>query len=462
MKIKRRYVLLIFNLFTLVTVYAQLSGGGEANPYLLTNEDALEEFRDNRFGMFIHWGPVTLRGEEIGWSRKRQIPAEDYDNLYKEFNPVLFDAASWVRIAKQAGMRYLIITTKHHDGFSLWDSQYSNYDMTNTPYGKGVVKSLAEECKIQGLDFGIYYSILDWWHPDYPMTRTETTYVSRSAPETIDPAEESRMEQYQVYMKNQLKELIDLVDPSMIWFDGGWEWPWTHNMGMDLYAYLRGLKDDILINNRIDKALQATQIRKITNPEKYAGDYQTPEQRIGGFNNDIPWETCMTIATQWSWKPNDKIKSVQECIHTLLRTVGGDGNLLFNVGPMPDGRIEHRQVDTLKEMGEWLKVNGESIYGTRGGPYMPNDYMVSTRKGNNIYLHLLEHTEEDIKLPFPNGIEIRKSYFLENGVSIPVQQGEASLSIKLPKTLPNDVATVIVLELDRSASDIEFIRRINY
>ena len=438
---------------------AQHSGGGEANPNLITNQEALKKFRENRFGMFVHWGPVALRGEEIGWSRKRSIPADDYDALYREFNPVLFNAEEWISTAKDAGMKYFVLVAKHHDGFSLWDSQYSEYDMANTPYGMGVVKSLADECKKQGLDFGFYYSILDWWHPDYPLTRTETTYQSER-PGTVDPAYVARMERYQQYIKNQLKELIDMVDPSMIWFDGEWEWPWTHEMGMDLYAYLRALKDELLINNRVDKGRAG--MSGITKSSIYAGDYATPEQEVGAFDNVNAWETCMTIAKQWAWKPNDEMKSKQGCIHTLLQTVGGDGNLLFNVGPMPDGRIEQRQIDRLKEMGEWLQINGQAVYGTRGGPFKPTDYMVSTRKENNIYLHLLKHPGTDFSLPFYKGIKVNQVRFLTNEQTLAFVQHKESIDIILPDSMPDQVASVIVLELSRPSIDLEVIQRLRY
>lgn len=418
-----------------------------------------------RFGMFIHWGPVTLRGTEIGWSRgsdwlgAREVPTADYDNLYKEFDPVLFDAAAWVKAAKDAGMKYIVLTTKHHDGFSLWDSEYSDYDMANTPYGKGVVKSLADESKKQGMEFGVYYSILDWWHPDYPK---HTSTFETERPENVDPKELVAMERYQVYMKNQLKELIDLTDPILIWFDGGWEWPWTHEMGMELYAYLRGLKDDLLINNRVDKGLQGVTTRKIEHSEKYAGDYLTPEQRIGSFNIKNPWETCMTIAQQWAWKPNDSLKSTKDCIQTLVQTVGGDGNLLFNVGPMLDGRIEQRQIDRLREMGDWLKVNGEAVYGTRGGPYIPTDYMVSTYKGNKIYLHILKKPAEELVLPFPKNVKIENAYFLDGKSEVKIAQSKASVAIKFPGTLPDEIVSVLVLELNKPAQDIDVIQRTNY
>lgn len=436
---------------------AQLTGGGgEAYPNLQTNQNALKRFQDNRFGMFIHWGPVTLRGEEISWSRGNQISKEDYDGLYKEFNPVLFNAKDWVTTAKNAGMKYIVLTTRHHDGFCLWDSQFTDYDMASTPYGRGVVKELADECKTQGIDFGVYYTICDWWHEDYPVEYPDPNYQFHVEKDITDPGTKSRMDSYIQYMKNQLKELIDNYDPTMIWFDGEWEWAWTHEMGMDLYAYLRGVKDDLLINNRVDKGREG--MEGTTSSSVFAGDYATPEQRIGNFDNKNPWETCMTIAKQWAWKPNDKLKSKEECIHTLLQTVGGDGNLLFNVGPMPDGRIEQRQIARLHEMGKWLEVNGEAVYGTRGGPYLPSEGLVSSRKDNKIYLHLLKHPGQNLTLPFPKGIKIKEAYLLDGNTSLDFTLKKASLMLKLPDALPDQTASVVVLELNKPAETIELIR----
>ena len=460
MKQLKKYTLLVVGLMFMINANAQLSGGGEANPNLPTNQKVLKEFQDKRFGMFVHWGPVTLRGEEIAWSRGKQIPIEEYDNLYKEFNPVLFDATQWVTAAKNAGMKYIILTSRHHDGFCLWDSQFTDYDMASTPYGKGVIKKLADECKKQGIDFGLYYSICDWQHEDYPVVYPDPDYTFHVEKDITDPEVKARLDKYIQFMKNQLKELIDDYDPSFIWFDGEWEWAWTHEMGMDMYAYLRGLKDDLLINNRVDKGRKG--MEGTTSSKIYAGDYATLEQRVGKFDNENPWETCMTIATQWAWKANDRMKSKKQCIHTLLQTVGGDGNLLFNVGPMADGRIEQRQIDRLKEMGDWLKINGEAVYGTRGGPYKPTDYMVSTRKGNKIYLHLIKPLEGSLKLPFLKGIKVEKAYFLEGNKLVNFSQGKQSIEISLPETLPDDVASVIVLELNKPALDIEVIERIRY
>ncbi len=460
MKHYKFYSFVMAGLLSMSIAYGQQSGGGEANPGLLTNQKALKAFQDKRFGMFIHWGPVTLRGEEISWSRGVQIPIEDYDALHKEFDPVLFDAADWVATARDAGMKYIVLTTRHHDGFCLWDSKYTDYDMASTPYGKGVVKELADECKKQGIDFGVYYSICDWHHPDYPVKYPDKDYKFHVEKDITDPVVKAKIDLYIKYLKNQLKELIDGYDPFVVWFDGEWEWAWTHQMGMDLYAYLRGLKDNLLINNRVDKGREG--MEGVTKSNVFAGDYATPEQRVGKFDNKNPWETCMTIATQWSWKANDKLKSGKECIQTLLQTVGGDGNLLFNVGPMADGRIEQRQVDRLNEMGDWLKINGEAVYGTRGGPYLPTDYMVSTRSGNKIYLHLLKHPGAKLKLPFPKGVKIEKAYFLDGNISLNIDQDKESIKVSLPDTLPDDIASVVVLELNKSAMDIEVIKRIRY
>jgi len=429
---------------------AQYSGGGEAYPGLTTHAHALKEFQDMRFGMFIHWGPVSLRGKEISWSRGREIPMEEYDQLYKEFNPEHFDAAQWVGAAKAAGMKYLVITSRHHDGFSLWDSRYTDYDMASTPYGKGILKELADECKKQGIKFGTYYSICDWYRPDYPVRHPDH---SGAPEEGMDAATRERMDQYIAFMKNQLRELIGEYDPFVIWFDGEWEWPWTHEMGMDLYAYLRGLKEDLLINNRVDKGREGMEDK--SRDSRYAGDFATPEQHIGDFDRRYAWETCMTIGEQWAWKPGDSLKSTKECIHTLLQTIGGDGNLLFNVGPMPDGRMEARQVERLKAMGGWISAHQEAIYGTRGGPYLPSKEMVSTHKAELIYLHLLEHPGPTLTLPLGQGIRIMEARFLENTNPIPLEQTGNKFTLTLPALLPDETASVIVLELDQAASNLE-------
>jgi len=450
----RQFTLILILLLTASYGFAQYSGGGASNPGLLTNQEALKEFQEMRFGMFIHWGPVALKGEEISWSRGREIPIDEYDLLYKSFDPTQYSAAAWVSAAKAAGMQYIIITSRHHDGFSLWDSEFTDYDMASTPYGKGILKELADECKKQGIKFGTYYSICDWYRDDYPVDYPAPDYTFNEA-RSIDSATRVQMEHYITFMKSQLKELIEEYNTFLIWFDGEWEWAWTHEMGTDMYAYLRGMKDDILINNRVDKGREGMEDTSRT--ARFAGDFATPEQQVGAFDNKFAWETCMTIGEQWAWKPKEKLKSKKECIHTLLQTVGGDGNLLFNVGPMPDGRMEERQVDILKEIGQWLSLNQEAVYGTRGGPYLPTETLVSTHKENKIYLHLLDKPGNQLVLPLEQGISVKSAYFLNNGTPLKVLREDETITLTLPETLPDEVASVIVLTLDRPASKIDLI-----
>ena len=384
-------ILLFFGLTG--SLLAQSAGGGEANPGLHTHQASLEKWQDMRFGMFIHWGPVSLRGTEIGWSRGPQVPIEEYDHLYEAFNPVLFNADEWVLAAKNAGMKYLVITTKHHDGFCLWPSDFTDYDIASTPYRKDILMQLAESCEKHGILFGTYYSICDWYHPDYT-----TRYGGDPR-----PVDSSNMDRYIDYMYDQLRELSENYETGIFWFDGYWEESWNHEEGMKLYRYCRELNPEALVNNRVDIG------RKFKDQPfdpKYAGDFITPEQEIGSFNMDVPWESCITIGTQWSWKPNDPLKSTRELIHTLVRTSGGNGNLLLNVGPMMDGRIEKRQIQKLASMGQWLAEYGSSIYGTTGGPYKPTDWCASTRTGNTIFLHLLKWPEGTLRLKKIPGAQV--------------------------------------------------------
>ncbi len=303
--------------------------------------EAIQRWQDMRFGMFIHWGPVSLKGTEIGWSRGAQIPIAEYDNLYKQFNPTKFDADQWVAIAKSAGMKYIVLTTKHHDGFCLWDTKLTDYNIMNAPFHRDVVKELAAACKKQGIAFGTYYSVCDWHHPDFPLT----------SPGGRTKREKSDIDAYNRYLLGQIEELVKNYGPLLtIWNDVPQEF---HGRGVNTINMIRKLQPDILVNNRTGDG----------------GDYDTPEQQIGKFQMGRPWETCMTICHQWAWKPNDELKTLKQCLQTLIYCAGGDGNLLFNVGPMPTGEIETRQVERLKEMGAWMKKYGETIYGTRGGPY---------------------------------------------------------------------------------------------
>ncbi|MHC4692143.1 MAG: alpha-L-fucosidase [Planctomycetota bacterium] len=393
--------------------------------YLKAGEKDMQAWREMKFGLFIHWGPVSLKGTEIGWSRggerrgrsgRGSIPAEEYDNLYKKFNPVKFNADEWVQVAKDAGMKYLVFTSKHHDGFSMFDSKDTDYKITNSPFKRDVVKELADACHKAGLKLGYYYSPVDWYHPDY-RNENHSKYIE--------------------FMHNQIRQLCtEYGRLDIMWFDGlgGSAKDWDSE---NMFKIIRKLQPHIIINNRAG----------------LAADHDTPEQRIGKFQQDRAWETCMTICRQWAWKPNDQMKSFKQCIQTLVSTVGGDGNLLFNVGPMPDGRIEPRQVDRLREMGKWLKKYGQSIYGTRGGPFKTGSWGASTNKGNNIYVHVYNWNENALSLP-PIPKKIIASSVLTGG-NAKVKQTEEAIEISIPKEHRQEINTIIKLQLDGSASEIE-------
>ena len=394
-------------------------------------QDPMTTFMSKRFGMFIHFGPVTLRGTEIGWSRNREVPAAEYDTLYREFNPVLFNADTWVRSAKQAGMKYLTITAKHHDGFCLWPTAVSPYNISNSPFKRDIVQELAQACRRQGITFCVYFTVLDWHDPDYP---TKSPYDS-----TQDV--KGDMRKFVRTMEMELKEIVTKYHPFMLWFDGYWEKYWTVEDGKEIYRYLKDLDPKLIVNNRLGKVPSS-----LSTPQS-VGDFLTPEQTIGEFNMKEPWESCITICNQWAWKPNDHMKSLKECIQTLERTAGGNGNLLLNVGPMMDGRMEARQITRLKEIGDWLKKYGESIYDTHGGPYPPAATYTSTHKDDKIYIHLLDKKENFLQLPSLPGVLIKKAYFMK-GDALPFTQDEKTgYRITLPDTMPDTISSVIVLEI---------------
>jgi alpha-L-fucosidase len=377
-----------------------------------------------RFGLFVHWGPISIKGEEIGWSRERgpdgyrgPIPVEVYDNLYKQFSPTKFDAKQWVAIAKAGGMKYLVFTSKHHDGFCEFDSTLTDYKTTNPacPFQRDVVKALADACHEAGLGFGLYYSQPDMHHPDY-RTANHARYVE--------------------YMHGQVRELLtNYGRVDVIWFDGlsGVAKDWDAKR---LLPMIRQLQPNILINNRCGMP----------------ADFDTPEQTIGAFQTARPWESCITICNQWAWRPNDPMKSLAQCIQTLVTCAAGDGNLLFNVGPMPTGEIEPRQVERLKEMGRWLAQYGESVYGTRGGPFKPPNGVLSTRHGSTVYVHVLKWSGDAIILPaLPK--KIVASSVLTGGV-VQVTQNDQQIAIVMPKANRQEIDTIVRLELNGSAADI--------
>jgi len=388
-------------------------------------DERLAWWQDARFGMFIHWGPVALTGQEIGWARGAQIPIEEYDQLYTKFNPTQFDADAWVKTAKDAGMKYIVLTTKHHDGFCLWDTQQTDFNIMRSPFGRDVVKELSDACKRAGLRFCTYYSTCDWYHPDFPLT----------SPGGRVERETSNIDRYETYLRAQVKELITQYGPlGLIWFDVPQRFDETRGQGV--IDFVRSLQPDIIVNNRSGAP----------------GDYDTPEQRVGKYQDDRPWETCMTICRQWAWKPNDTMKSLKECLQNLILCAGGDGNLLFNVGPTADGVIEARQVKRLQEMGAWMAEHGHTLYGTRGGPWQPTRAVASTRKGNSIYLHILRWNGDSLELPDIEGRIL--SATLPSGQPVQIKRQEGRLWVTVKPSERDAIDTIVTLTLSGSAMDL--------
>jgi alpha-L-fucosidase len=402
-------------------------------------EARLRWWREARFGMFIHWGPVSLKGTEISWSRggerrgikgKGEVPLEVYDNLYKEFDPVEFNAQEWVAIARSAGMKYMVLTAKHCDGFCLWRSKSDPYNIGNSPFKRDVCGELSDAAHKARMRLGWYYSPMDWRDPDCRAERNDL-YVKRM----------------QVHL-NELLGGYGRID--LLWFDtDGGPAPWDQTQ---TYRLVRSLQPGLVINNRLDMGSMEDYDGQKILPE---ADYKTPEQHVGAYDNQNPWESCMTLGTQWSWKSEDTIKSSGECIRILVQCVTGDGNLLLNVGPMPSGRIEPRQVLVLEEIGGWLKKFGESIYSTRGGPYRNGEWGGSTRKGNAVYLHIMKWKEGRITLPLLNG-KIKKSTAMTGG-DVTVDEGADGITLSIRQDQLDTLDTIVKLEFDRSLDGMKTV-----
>ncbi len=412
-----------------------------AEPPQNAQPESLQAWRDARFGMFISWGPVSLTEKELSWSRANSnpqcpnngpTPVAVYDNLYKKFNPVKFDAKQWVSIAQAAGMKYMVLTVKHCDGFLLWDSKVDDYNIMHTPFKRDVAAELAKAAHEAGMKIGWYFSPMDWRDPDCRNAK-HAEFVKR--------------------MQAELTELLSNYGKiDVLWFDtDGRSSAWDQER---TFSLVRQLQPQIVINNRLDPraALDAGNPWSLRPP----ADFYTPEQKVGGFDRQYPWESCITTSLSglWSWGGHkDGVKSFEQCMDMLIRCAGGDGNMLLNVGPMPDGQIAPEQAGRIKEMGDWLAKYGESIYATRGGPFKPDTYGVSTHKGNTIYLHIRQWPAETLTLPSIPA-KILSSKVLAGG-RVTVKQTADAIEIFLAASDRQKLDTVIALELDGRAANIE-------
>jgi alpha-L-fucosidase len=414
-------------------------------------------WREARFGMFIHWGIYAVpageyngkRSERIGeWIMEwANIPRVEYEKFAGQFNPVKFNAKEWVRIAKDAGMKYIVITSKHHDGFAMYDSKVSNYDIVDaTPYRRDPIKELAAEAKKQGLKFCFYYSIVDW---HYPAAYVDAPGKDPTAGNRTTKLKPGGKEEYLKYMKEQLRELITTYDPGVLWFDGEWQDWWTETDGKELYRYVRSLKPDIIINNRVGRGRQGMQGMNKTDQE-YAGDFGTPEQQIPA--NGLPgvdWESCMTMNTTWGFKfYDDKWKSPEVIIRNLIDIASKGGNYLLNVGPTSEGLIPAPSVERLAAVGNWMKANGTSIYGSMASPF-PNqlEFGRATSKAGRIYLHVFDWPKDGkLRVPALNKTVTRAYLLASPRQSLKLTQSTEGVTLQLPAQAVDPIATVVVLE----------------
>jgi alpha-L-fucosidase len=405
-----------------------------------TAEARMQWWRDAKFGLFIHWGPSSLSGKEISWSRighpfdhpgLETVPAEVYDNLYKQFNPTKFDADRWMQMAKDAGMKYVVFTSKHHDGFSNWPTKLRpDYSIAATPFPRDICKEIADAAHKHGLKLGWYYSTRDWTHPDYLKGDNR---------------------KYDEFYRGQVRELLTSYGKvDMLWFDhvaGNWR-DWRLD---ELFRMIYELQPDILVNNRAAAFIRAQDDKP--SPELAAvvrGDFDTPEQQIGKFQLDRAWESCMTLTHcqdggGWSYRPDGRTRNFKECLQMLVSCTTGGGNLLLNVGPLPTGEIDPQQIEVFRQMGQWLAKYGDSIYGTRGGPLRNGGWGGTTQRSDKIWLHIFDWPEDTLHLE-PLKAKVKSAKALTGG-EVTVSQTAEALDITMAKSQRDVVDTVIELTL---------------
>lgn len=405
-----------------------------------------EWFQDAKFGLFVHWGvySVMAGGGDQGiaeWiMNQKQIPIKQYEKLPSFFYPTKFDPAEWVSMVKKAGMQYITITSKHHDGFAMYNSKVSDYNIVDqTPYGKDVLKQLKDECDKQGIKLFFYYSQLDWHHPDYyPRGRTGKEYTGR--PQSGD------WNQYIDYMNSQLTELLtNYGEIGGIWFDGMWDKPDAEWRLEDTYSLIHDLQPGAMIGSN-------HHVTPFPGEDFQMFERDLPGENTMGFNkagtiSELPLEMCETMNGSWGFNIVDNnYKSSKQLIQTMVKSAGYGANFLLNTGPMPNGKIQPENVDTLMVMGDWLKQYGESIYGTRKGPIRPNEWGATTQKGSTIYVHVLKLAEETLEIPALEK-KIKSITFFDDGSKVKYKKSDKGVVLEIPSDKRNEIDTILKIEI---------------
>ena len=392
MTIFKKLTTAILALFLTVTATAQ------ENTYTLTPENlkARQEFADSKFGVFIHWGVYSMFAQGEWYLQNATIDKNEYAKVADAFYPHRFDAKAWVAAIKDAGAKYICFTSRHHDSFSMWDTAESEYNIVDaTPFGRDVIKELAEECHKQGIKLHLYYSHLDWMRDEYPMGRTGQRIIGRDTTKVNWP-------EYYKFMNNQLTELLtNYGEIGAIWFDGKWDRdqdsiPFNWQLD-EQYALIHKLQPACLIgNNHHETPFPGEDIQIF--------ERDLPGENKAGLSGQsvsrLPLETCQTMNGMWGYKLVDQnYKSTETLLRLLVSTSGKGANLLLNVGPQPNGEIPAAALERMKEMGQWLRTNGETVYGTIAGDIPAQDWGVTTRKGNRLFVHIFDCKEKELTLP---------------------------------------------------------------
>jgi len=407
-------------------------------------------WRDARFGMFLHWGLYAIpagkwtnHNNHGEWIRTTaQIPRETYSRFQAQWDPANFDADAWARMAKDAGMKYIVITSKHHDGFCLFDSEVSEWDVGNSPNQRDIMRELSDACRRHGLRFCTYHSIMDWHHPDYLPRRGWETDRS------TDGADFNRFERY---LHAQVTEVITRYQPAVMWFDGEWEKTWTHERGLRLFELCRRLAPEMIVNNRVDVHRQG--MAGFSSNEEAVGDFDTPEQEIPATGlPGVDWESCMTMNGHWGWNAADtRWKSAQDLIRNLIDIASKGGNYLLNVGPRADGTFPEEAVDRLATIGKWMKVNGASIRGTSASVFQSLKFgRCTVGRDNQLYLHVFSWPS-DGRLFLPGlANEVQRAYLLSDPshtLQTSTSSDSPGVRVTVPPRAPDPIATVVVVEL---------------
>lgn len=417
--------------------------------------EAVAAWRAARFGMFIHWGLYSVLGHGEWAVFAEQIDYREYARLADQFTGEGFNADALAAAAKSAGMKYMVLTARHHDGFCLWDSKVSEFKSTNTPAKRDFIAEYTRACRKAGLLVGLYYSPLDWRFPGFFFPAMYRESAEAMKKQTFD----------------QVSELLtNYGQIDILWFDGGgddwlgfgglewayakgWRtrdlnWPQTkHYSGKPLweaeklYGLVRRLQPSVLMNGRA------------ASHGDWEGDFRTPERKVGAFDANNAWETCDVLCTNWGYEPNDPMKSLRTCIQLLARTSVNDGNLLLNVGPTGTGSVEPRQLERLNEIGQWMARHGETVYGTRGGPFRSGPWGGSTHRGNRIFLHIVDWPEGVLELP-PIDSKIVSNRSLTASAAT-VTQTSKGIRVSVPPNGRQEIDTIVLLELDGPASTVK-------